>query len=84
MIRVLANFFYGVLDSGAPLKARRQIFAITLKAFEEHHVEAVFETHKQLGRFAELKFDKRSRDQARRYREWKEHINAWLGGFRRG
>ena len=84
MIRVLANFFYGVLDSGAPLKARRQIFAITLKAFEEHHVEAVFETHRQLGRFADLRFDKKSSDQARRYREWNKHINTWLGGFRRG
>lgn len=84
MIRVLANFFFGVLDSGAPLKARRQIFATALKAFEKHHVDAVFETHKQLRLFAELTFDKKSRTQARRHREWKEHIYTWLGGLKRG
>ena len=84
IVRVLANFFCGVLDSGAPLKARRQLFAISLKAFEEHHVDAVFEIHRQLGLFAEHIYDKSSHAQARRHGEWKEHINTWLGGFRRG
>ena len=84
MIKLLAKFICGVLDSSAALEARRQIIAATFEAFENHHVNEVFETHRLLGQFAERVYDQSSPTQAQCLREWKEHINTWLGGLRLG
>jgi hypothetical protein len=84
MIGLLAKFLHSVLNTNAPRQARRQIFAATLKAFEEQHITEVFETHRLLSIFAENAFDKNTPAQARCYIEWKEHINTWLGRFKRG
>jgi hypothetical protein len=83
-LRVLASYFHDLLDSRAPAKARRRIFAATLEAFEKNQIDAAQDIHRALDRLAEFAFEKKSHAHSRRRREWKTHIDAWLSRCRHG